>query len=701
MTLEKLVHPIADVGAAFAFYFKNAICRIGLLAIFIIWVVASLMNIQIPAMVERATLAFIDLTSRETLRQIKDVRDTYAETVAKGRPGQGPRTALRGGEPTHVPLPIEFMKSITAQMSGQDVKIRVASPFPWPAGQREPMDSFLKDVWKELRSDPDAVVSRREGTGTNATYHVAIADRMISNQCVQCHNEHRDSPIRNWSLGDVRGILSVTTKVGPSLVSAQERTRIIQTWLWATCVITTILMLFAMEAVHQKELAKKKAHDDLVFLAHHDAMTGVLNREAFHRRLKMMMSKTKNPIQAVFFVDLDHFKMINDDYGHDIGDAMIKHLAKILVHHVSHHGFVGRVGGDEFMIALQSKRSLALAETILESLARPSHFEGQTLSMSASIGIAKASNPRQSCDEWIRQADLAVYKAKTDGRSRYVVYDKSLDEAAIEAKRVEAVLRDAIETETLDVHFQPIWNIQNGSLVGFEALARLNDPMGGMISPAIFIPIAEKNQQIHQVGEIIMRRSCVIAATWENPVRISVNISPAQMTAKRRMTDFVGEALRSSGLAPERLEIEITEGILLDQNEDVMNDLREIQKKGTRIVIDDFGAGYSGISYFWKFPFDKIKLDRSLVQGEEVMDGAKTATLKTIMELARQFSMEVVGEGVETAEDLEFLKTLGCHQAQGYLLGRPMNAAKAATLARLRTSTENAPSIKSLRSFAA
>jgi diguanylate cyclase (GGDEF)-like protein len=414
-----------------------------------------------------------------------------------------------------------------------------------------------------------------------------------------------------------------------------------------------------------------------------------------------MVSETKNPIQAVLFVDLDRFKTINDDYGHEIGDAMIKHLARTLVYHVGDHGFVGRIGGDEFMIALQSPRDQALAKKILESLARPSRFHAWTLSTSASIGIAKASNPRQSSDEWIRQADVAVYKAKTDGRSRYVVYDKSLDEAAIEAKRVEAVLRDAIETETLDVHFQPIWNIQNGSLVGFEALARLKDPLGGMISPAIFIPIAEQNRQIHQVGEIIMRRSCAIAATWENPVRISVNISPAQMTAKRRMIDFVSEALQSSGLAPERLEIEITEGILLDQNEDVMKDLSEIQKKGTRIVIDDFGAGYSGISYFWKFPFDKIKLDRSLVQGEEIMFGAKTATLKTIMELARQFSMEVVGEGVETAEDLEFLKTLGCHQAQGYLLGRPMPAEHAANLARRRASTANAAISKRLPSFAA
>lgn len=669
-----------EIRSAASFYAGHALSRIAILAILGIWIGAYFMNVQIPRMVEQTTLEFIDLTSRETLNQIKDIRDTYAETVAKGKPGQSPRSAMRGAEPTHVPLPIEFIRGITERMSGRDIEVRIVSPFPWPGQSPAPMDGFLNEAWRQFRDDPDRIIAMREGTGLDARYRVAMADRLSSPTCVQCHNEHRDSPIRTWRQGDVRGILTVATKVGHAFVEAGERARLIQIWLWATCSLTTMLMLIAMATVRRKELAKQKAHEDLIFLAHHDAMTGVLNRIAFHERLHALIEKPDPRIEAIFFVDLDHFKRINDEYGHEFGDAMICRLATALTGTIGKDGLVGRLGGDEFIVALHRGSAEKHADAILRALAEPTDYRDQQVILSASIGIAMARDRAETADEWIRRADLALYKAKIGGRGRYAVYSEDLDEAQAQIKRIEAVLRNAIESETLDVHFQPIWDIQKGLLIGFEALARLADPQGGMISPALFIPIAEDNHQINKVGEIVMRKACTLAAKWPAPVRLSVNISPAQMTTNRRLTDLVEQTLKASGLAANRLELEITEGILLDQNEHVMADLRRIQEQGIRIVIDDFGAGYSGISYFWKFPFDKIKLDRSLVKGAEIMPGAKAATLHTIMELARQFSMEVTGEGVETLEDLQFLKQLGCHQAQGYLLGRPMTPEHAATL---------------------
>ncbi|WP_284180337.1 EAL domain-containing protein [Rhabdaerophilum sp. SD176] len=654
------------------FHAQHALSRIAILAILAIWTGAFFMNVQIPRMVEQATLEFIDLTSRETLSQIKDIRDTYAETVAKGQPGQNPRSAMRGAEPTHIPLPIEFIRDITRRMSGRDIEVKIVSPFPWPGQSRSPMDSFLNKAWQQFRDHPDEVVAVQEGVGLDARYRMAIADRLSSRTCVQCHNEHRDSPIRTWRQGDVRGIITVTTKVGPAFVEARDRARLIQAWLWGTCLLTTMLLLIAMGAVRRRELAKEKAHHELIFLAHHDALTGALNRNAFHKKLGAAINMPDIRLKSILFVDLDHFKQINDEFGHEIGDAMICRVASTLTEEIGKDGLIARLGGDEFVVALNRGDPESLAGRILKALGRPKPCQGQVLGLSASIGIAKAEPRPDNAEAWIRRADLALYKAKTSGRGRYALYSLDLDEAQRKAKRIEAILAEAIESETLDVHFQPIWDIQRGRLVGFEALARLADPEGGMISPALFIPIAEDNHQINKVGEIVMRKACTLAASWPVPVRLAVNISPAQMTANRRLTDLVEQTLKASGLAPGRLELEITEGILLDQNEQVMADLRRLQEQGIRIVIDDFGAGYSGISYFWKFPFNKIKLDRSLVQGAEIMRGAKAATLHTIMELARQFSMDVTGEGVETLEDLRFLKELGCHQGQGYLLGRPM-----------------------------
>lgn len=684
---SRFVELWSDIVSAFRFHSEHALSRVAAMVVAGIWVGAIFFNSAIPAMIEHTKLETIVRSARETAKELRTVRERYADDAALPPSDQTEVPTPVRDTPSPLLAAIADIKRVVANTSGNEVSIRFWSPSLILSGGVTSQDQFMRRVWSSISKDPGALFEQFEGEGPNPRYRAVIADLVLAKTCESCS----DFPLRTSAVWPesplaIRGLISVDIAAHEAVLSTQEQIKQLQVWVWFSCLVTTALLVFAMATLRKKVIAEKEAHQELVFLAHHDQMTGLLNRNTLNNRILSISEKNKSHIQAVYFIDIDKFKSINDEHGHEFGDKIIRHIAEVLKQCLDKNAFIGRIGGDEFIVFTYDLKPERVAESILKEVAQPFDIDGKSIPLSVSIGIAKKCDESETADSWIRRADVALYKTKIDGRARYAFYSRELDDSQVERKRIEAVLRTAIEAGSMAVHFQPIWNLRTGCLQAFEALARLPDPRGGYISPALFIPIAEENRLIGKLGEIVLRKSFTEARSWPLSVRISVNISPAQMVSKRRLSELLEAAIISTGIEARRIDLEITENILLEQSELIMSDLKELQLRGMKIVIDDFGAGYSGISYFWKFPFDRVKLDQSLVRGTEKMPGAKVATLRTIMELARQFEMEVTGEGVETTEDLQFLNSIGCHQVQGYLLGRPMEPEQAKVLATMAAS---------------
>ncbi|MBV8913012.1 MAG: EAL domain-containing protein, partial [Acetobacteraceae bacterium] len=433
-----------------------------------------------------------------------------------------------------------------------------------------------------------------------------------------------------------------------------------------------------------RDITERRASEAHIHrLAYHDALTGLPNRVLFRDHLERALARvSRGGNLAVLCLDLDRFKVVNDTLGHPVGDSLLRATAERLQACVRKSDLIARLGGDEFAIvqeqAAQPSEATALCRRLVEALSVPFEIDGHQIVVGASVGVMLAGPGASDPDTLLKSADLALYRAKSDGRGTWRFFEAEMD-AQMQARRMlELDLRQALAKGQLEVHYQPLVDAKGGRVSGLEALLRWNHPDRGAVSPALFIPLAEEIGLIGPIGAWVLRQACADAAAWPGAPRVSVNLSPAQFRGNQ-LAAQVADALASSGLAAARLELEVTESLLLGDHEDVLNLLHELRQLGVRIAMDDFGTGYSSLSYLRRFPFDKIKIDQSFVRGLGEQDDW-SAIIRAIIGLGRSLGMAVNAEGVETAEQLEVLRAEGCGEVQGYLFSKAQPAGAIADL---------------------
>jgi diguanylate cyclase (GGDEF)-like protein len=425
--------------------------------------------------------------------------------------------------------------------------------------------------------------------------------------------------------------------------------------------------------VHEDITERQRVEAQLDFMAHHDPLTELPNRAAFNRTLPTFLERAKqeNGKFALLSIDLDRFKEINDVFGHDVGDGLLREVARRLTAAAT-GAFLARLGGDEFVVISAQEPQPTAAEALAERLQSAFSTEivggEQALRIGLSLGVAIFPDDGADAASILANSDAALYRAKADGRSSIRFFDATVDRRLRDCRAMQHDLRSAIEHQQILIHYQPQARI-DGSIIGFEALVRWQHPLRGMVAPSAFISVAEESGLIIPLGEWILREACREAASWSKRLAIAVNLSPIQFR-HGDLAATVHSILLETGLSPDRLELEITEGVLIDDFSRAISILRRLKSLGVKIAMDDFGTGYSSLSYLQKFPFDKIKIDRSFVSN--VQANPQSATIiRAVIGLGRELNLPIVAEGVETQGELDFLTEEACHEIQGYLVGRP------------------------------
>ncbi len=426
---------------------------------------------------------------------------------------------------------------------------------------------------------------------------------------------------------------------------------------------------------------RRQAEEHIARLASEDSLTGLPNRRHFRIALDAIChdaakagADQQNKNFAVFFLDLDRFKVINDTLGHRIGDLLLQAVAARLRDEVSAPNELARLGGDEFAIIVEDftnpSELEALAASIVERIARPYSIDGYSLRASVSIGIALGGLDGNDVDDLLMAADLALFAVKAESRGAYKFFRRAMNMELNDRRQIEVDLRQAIENDALELHYQPIIDLRQDKIAGFEALARWRHPSKGLVPPSVFIPVAEDTGLIVPIGEWALDEACRVAANWPNGLKVAVNLSPMQF-AVPNLVEFIQSCLNRAGLPPHRLEIEITERILIQDLERTLRILKRLKEIGVRIAMDDFGTGYSSLSYLRRFPFDKIKIDRTFIS--DLSSGTEHVVIvQAVISIAGALGMTTTAEGIEGLHQREFLTALGCNEGQGYLFSPPI-----------------------------
>ena len=447
----------------------------------------------------------------------------------------------------------------------------------------------------------------------------------------------------------------------------------------ALCALTGLSFAAPAIAWYRRTREKQQADRRIQFLAHHDVLTGLANRARLIERMQAALAviPIAGGMVAVHFIDIDHFKQVNDTLGHDGGDFLLKTVGQRLNAVTQIEDMVARFGGDEFVVVQTAFVDRAQAETfarrVASILSAPICFKDEEISTTFTIGVALYPGDGVTPDRLLKSADLALYSGKAAGRNCIRFFEPEMD--AVTQKRVtfEKTIREAVAHNKLALHYQPIFEMSGKSLVGFEALVRLVASDGTLIPPATFIQLAEEMRLIDKIGAWVLHEACRTAASWPDHLTVAVNLSPIQFESGD-IEGAVAAALTNSGLNPHRLELEITESLLLNNTDATMAILKNLKAMGVSVVMDDFGTGYSSLSYLWKFPFDKIKIDRSFMDGFENSGRDVETVVRTIIALGREMKMLVTVEGVETAYQADFLYDAGADQVQGFYFGKPVPA---------------------------
>ena len=483
--------------------------------------------------------------------------------------------------------------------------------------------------------------------------------------------------------GSLSQIASTALMYGSEVIRRDQQELIRLHWVFSAIAASLILIgivLIALLNRHNRLLGR--AHQELHVLAHQDALTGLPNRVVLREKLEQALAgmRPQGRTVSVSYLDLDHFKDVNDSFGHETGDELLKAVADRLRACIPPgegqvRNLISRFGGDEFAILQTGIRrpeeSAALASRVVQALQEPFSVNGQEIFIGTSIGIALAQRHMNS-SQILKNADMALYHAKADGRGTFRFFEPEMD-AQLQARRVlEVDLRKAIGNGEFELFYQPQINIEANEIGGFEALLRWHHPERGLVPPAEFIPVIEDTGLISPLGDWIIEEACREAASWPRDINVAVNLSPIQFR-NRGLVQSVTRALAASGLAPHRLELEITESVLLQDSETTVSTLHQLRRLGVRIAMDDFGTGYSSLSYLRSFPFDKIKIDQSFVR-EMSQRTDCLAIVQSVASLGASLGMPTVAEGIETEDQLRQIQAAGCTDAQGYYFGRPKPA---------------------------
>ena len=414
---------------------------------------------------------------------------------------------------------------------------------------------------------------------------------------------------------------------------------------------------------------RKRAEARLAFLAQHDGLTGLPNRNLLRQQMDEILLHTRRSAEkvAVLVLGLDNFKSVNDTLGHGVGDKLLRGVAKRLRSMLRDEDVLARLNSDEFAI-VQTVVTRPEDVVLLEAIGDPYLLEGQSVVIGATIGIAMAPGDGEDSEKLLKNADLALTRAKTESRGTFSFFEAGMDARAQSRRKIEVELRDAIQNGVLKPHYQPLVDLSSGRITGFEALVRWPHPDRGMVSPGEFIPVAEETGLINALGVMMLQRACTDAAQWPDDVCVAVNLSPAQFRTSNLLS-IVMDTLKQSGLSPKRLELEITETLLLEKSSQVLASLHALRALGVRVSMDDFGTGYSSLSYLRSFPFDKIKVDQSFVRGLDSNRDAQ-AIIRSIASLGKGLGVTITAEGVETEAELSCLRAEGCHEGQGFLFSR-------------------------------
>lgn len=428
----------------------------------------------------------------------------------------------------------------------------------------------------------------------------------------------------------------------------------------------------SLEDITERRAAEASAAES----ARLDPLTELPNRLLLREKLDEAIARLRRNGEgcAVLLIDLDRFKPVNDTLGHPVGDALLIKVADRLRTTVRPTDTVARIGGDEFVILQtgikDSSDAQALARRLVDLIGRTYMVDGHLLTIGASVGVALAPGDGAEADQLLKNADLALYRSKVDGRGTFRFFEPEMDARMQARRRLELDMRQALARREYQLHYQPQLSLETNSVTGCEALLRWHHPERGMVSPIDFIPLAEEIGLIVPIGEWVIRQACRDAASWPAPLTVAVNVSPAQFKSER-LVETILSALSTSGLPAKRLEVEITEGVLLQENERTLKTLHRLRELGVRVSMDDFGTGYSSLSYLRSFPFDKIKIDRSFVKDLSVRpDG--DAIIRAIAGLGKSLGMTTVAEGVETHDQMQRIRAEGCTDVQGYLISKPV-----------------------------
>ena len=485
------------------------------------------------------------------------------------------------------------------------------------------------------------------------------------------------------SLRDVLQIRLQDVRKGAAVTAARVEEAILGYALVGALVlalITAAAVRIAQRITRELATSQEEAHR----LALHDTLTGLPNRAflATHLSKALLHAREHNVMAGVLCVDLDRFKQVNDTLGHPLGDALLRAVADRIRGCLNESDIVFRLGGDEFAV-VQSPLSRvedagSLANRVVEALSAPYSLLGHQVTIGASVGIAMAPIDTEDAGELLKMADIALYRAKSDGRGVFRVFERGMDTKLQARRALELDLRLALDLQQYELHYQPQVDVESGEINGLEALIRWRHPERGMVGPNEFIPLAEETGLILGIGTWVLRRACADAAKWPKPIRVAVNVSAAQFKGSG-LAEAVLDALGDSGLHPARLELEITETALLTDADHTVAILHELRAKGVRIAMDDFGTGYSSLGYLRSFPFDKIKIDRSFVRDIETSVDCK-AIVRAVTGLGLSLGISTTAEGVETAAQFAHIRGKGCDQVQGYLFSRPVPAGEVAAL---------------------
>ena len=691
----------------------------------VVGIVLVAISLYTPKAVVDAALEEAVTKSLQTADQLKALRAFYsANVVAKAVKGGAKASPGYKDDPLAIPVPTTFLLDVAQAFSNDQISVGLVSPFPWPMRAGRVLDDFQRYAWDQISSDPNARVERREILAGREVLRVAVGDRMDAS-CVACHNSNPQSPKRDWKVGDVRGIIEIVRPIDQITRGAQKlSTRLVVGVALAGLILSVALLSMGLRLVRpMRDLAavihliaagrlresvphtsrgdelgtvaralthlqeqtseRLRAEAQINHMAHHDSLSGLPNRVLFGEELARAL-EAREPAEAVavFCLDLDRFKAVNDTLGHPVGDRLLKAVAGRLRTCMGEKATVARLGGDEFAIIQASDRhpveATMLAERVIAELSAPYDVEGYQIAVGASVGIAVAPIDGENTHDLLKNADLALCRAKAEGRGLFRFFEPEMD-AKMQARReLELDLRRALVNGEFELHYQPLISIESGGVCAFEALLRWHHPSRGMIPPIEFIPLAEEVGEIEAIGAWVLRTACHEAATWPAHVRVAVNLSPLQFRSGSLVL-HVTSALASSHLPAAWLELEITESLMLQETEIVLSTLHKIRDLGVHIALDDFGTGYSSLSYLRKFPFDKIKIDRSFLH--DLSDtGESMAIVRAVIGLGCGLGMSTTAEGIETEEQLERLRQEGCVEAQGFLISPPRPASAIAAI---------------------